>query len=243
MKGVRAKAVLTLLVAIVMSLVAAAPSLGDRTDDLFPPTALMRFSATPAPIPVPSEGRIPVSLRLATSIEIEDGSHPPPAEELRFEFDRGFRLALADIPTCPSGVRSQSRTEESPCPEARVASGRSRWDVAFPGQEPVQVAGRTTAFKIAPRKLAFHVFLAAPVTADVFMTVELSRAPAGDRYGLRATATIPKVAGGYGSLVDFRLRFRKGLFSLTCPQRKVQSRLTADFADGTRLVSAHFVTC
>jgi hypothetical protein len=243
MKRVRAKAVLTLALAIATSLVAAAASLGNRADDLFPPAALMRFSATPAPIPVPSEGRIPVSLRLATSIEIEGGSHQPPAKELRFEFDHGFQLALADVPTCPSGVRSQSRTGESPCPEARVASGRSRWDVAFPGQEPVQVAGRTTAYKIAPRKLVFHVFLEAPVTADVFTTVELSRAPRGDRYGLRATATIPKVAGGYGSLVDLRLRFRKGLFSLACPQRKVQSRLTADFVDGTRLIAAHFITC
>ena len=227
---------------VVVGLTATATSLGQRADNLLPPVLRTTFALDPAPIPVASEGRIPVSLRLATSVVSEDGSHPPAATQLRFDFDRRFRLALGDVPTCPSGVRSQSRGQMETCPEARVASGRSRWDVAFPGQKQIQVEGRTTAYKIGTRRLAFRVFLPAPVTAEVIAPVELSRAPTRT-YGLRAAVSIPKIAGGHGSLLDLGLRFRQGLFSLACPQRSFQSGFLATFADGSRLSAASATLC
>lgn len=243
MGKVRAKVALALAVAIATCLVATAAAFGQRGVDFFPPQVKLTYASHPAPIPVPSEGRIPVSLRLATSIEMDDGSHPPPLRELRFEFDRQFRLDLGDVPTCPSGIRSQSRTGEDPCPEARIAFGRSKWEVAFPGQEPIQVEGRTVAYKIGARRVALHVFLPAPVTADVVATVGISRVPRGTIYGLRMASSFPKVAGGHGSLVDLRLRFRKGLFSLSCPQRRFQSKLTVAFVDGTRASLATLTAC
>lgn len=243
MERVRAKLALTLVLVFATCLAAAAATFGQRGIEFFPPRVELTYASQPAPIPVPSEGRIPVSLRLATSIEMDDGSHPPPAKELRFEFDRQFRLDLGDVPTCPSGVRSQSRTGKHPCPEARIAFGRSRWEVLFPEREPTQVEGRTVVYKIDSRKLAFHVSLAAPVTADVVTTAEISRPPEGGPYGTRITATVPKVVGGYGSLVDLELRFRKGLFSLTCPKRRFQTKLTGSFVDGTRVSVAFFINC
>jgi hypothetical protein len=239
----RAKVMLTLAVAAATFLVAAAATFGQRGIDFLPPQVKLTYASQPAPIPVAAEGRIPVSLRLASSIAMDDGSHPPAARELRFEFDRQFRLALGGVPTCPSGVRSQSRTGKDPCPEARIAFGRSRWEVAFPEREPIQVEGRTVAYKIDSRKLAFHVFLSAPVTADVVTTAELSRTPKGNLYDQVVTVSVPKVAGGYGSLADLRLRFRKGLFSLACPQRRFQSKLTSSFVDGTRVSVATLTTC
>ena len=243
MRNVRAKAVLALAVAIATWLATAAPVNGHGPETLLPPEIKATYDSEPAPIPVPSEGRSPISLRLATSIEMEDGSHPPPSQELRFAFDRHYRLDLGDIPACPPAIRSQSRTGESPCPEAEIASGRSRWDVAFPGQDPVQVEGRTVAYKIPRGKIAIHVFLPAPVTGDVVTTVELSRAPKDSRYGLLATASLPKVAGGSGSLLYMGLRFRKGLFSVACPQGKLQSSLAAGFVDGTRVSVDSLTAC
>jgi len=243
MERVRAKIVLIPAVAIATCLIAAAATFGQRPDTLLPSEVQVTFASQPAPIPVPSEGRIPVSLRLATGIAFADGSHPPPATELRFAFDRQFRLGLGDVPTCSGGIRSQVRNGESPCPEAEIASGRSKWDVAFPGQGPVQVEGRTVAYKIPRGKIAFHVFLSAPVTADIVTTAELSRAPEGSRYGLLATAYVPKIAGGSGSLVYMGMRFRKGLFSAACPQRQLQSGLATRFADGTLVSTTSLTVC
>jgi hypothetical protein len=243
MGKIRAKAVLALAVAVATGLATDATVFGQRLETPLPTANRVTYVAQPAPIPMPSEGRIPVSLRLSTSIEMKDGSHPPPARELRFAFDRHYRLALDDVPTCPPGIRSQGRTGESPCPEAEIASGRSKWDVAFPGQGPVQVEGRTVAYKIPRGKIAIHVFLPAPVTADVVATAALSRAPKKSRYGLVVTASLPKVAGGNGSLIYMRLRFHKGLFSVACPQRKLQSSLAARFIDATRASVTALTTC
>jgi hypothetical protein len=125
----------------------------------------------------------------------------------------------------------------------RFAVGRSKWEVAFPGQEPLQVEGRTIAYKIGPRRMAFRVFLPAPVTAEVLIPVEITRVPPGTIYKTRATATVPKVAGGYASLLHLGLHFRKGAFSLACLDRRFQSRLTADFVDGTRTSVALLRAC
>jgi hypothetical protein len=233
MGRIRAKVVLTLAAVIATSLVVTVATFGQRPETLLPPGLQVTYDAQPVPIPVPSEGRIPVSLRLATSISREDGSHPPAAMQLRFAFDRQLRLDLGDVPVCPSGIRSQGRTGRDPCPEAKIASGRSKWEVLFPGQEPIRGEGRTSVYKIARDKIAIRAYIVAPVAGDIVITTKLSRAPAGSRYGILATASIPKVAGRNGSLVYMGLRFRKGLFSAACPQRKLQSSLATRFADGS----------
>lgn len=62
-------------------------------------------------------------------------------------------------------------------------------------------------------------------------------------YGFRASVPIPKIAGGYGSLVQLGLRFRKGLFSVACPQGRLQSRVTDSFADGSVVGGTVITTC
>ena len=242
MERFRAKVALALAAAFATGLIAAVASFGQGPSIPLPPDIRMTLSAEPAPIPVPSEGRIPVSLRLATSISTDAGSHPAPATRILFEFDRQFQLTLAGLPNC-SQAAFGPRTARSPCEEVRFASGRSIWEVAFPGQEPTQVEGRTIAYKIGPRRMAFRVFLPAPVTAEVLIPVAVKKAPTGSVYGLGATAVIPKVAGGYGSLLRLGLRFRKGVFSLACPKRRFQASATATLVDGTRLSMATVTTC
>jgi hypothetical protein len=242
MGKVRGKAVLVVAVAIATCLIAAATVVGQRPEIGFPPQVELTYSSQPAPVPAPSEGRIPVSFRLSTSISLEDGSHPQAATRLRFEFTRQFGLSLADFPTCPRASFGP-RSERSPCEEEKFAAGRSKWEVAFPGQEPLQVEGRTIAYKIGSRRMAFRVFLPAPVAAEVLIPVKLTQVPPGTIYKIRATAAIPKVAGGYASLLHLGLHFRRGVFSLACLQGGFQSSLTADFVDGTRSSVAQLRVC
>lgn len=219
---------------------AAAPASGAQLDDLLPHLHTS-LTAEPAPLPVPSEGRIPVSLRLAEAIWT-DGPPPPALAEARFEFDRNFRLDLSQVERCPAGPRFDIRTGVSPCEKYRFASGWIKVNVAFPENTPITVKGRAIAFESAPREFMIHAFLPAPVTALIAIPVEIGRARDGI-YGLRATAAIPKIAGGYGSLVYLGLRFRKGLFSVACPQGHLQSRLINTYADGTKLSGASVTTC
>ena len=213
---------------------------GERIDGL-PPQTHTSLVAQPAPMPVASEGRIPVSLRLANSIWT-DGPPPPAATQARLEFDKNFRLDLSQVESCKGGPHFDIRTGASPCEELKFASGWIKANVAFPENTPITLKGRAIAFKSGPGEFMIHVFLPAPVTALISIPVEIRRARLGI-YGLTATVSIPKIAGGYGSLVYLGLRFRKGLFSVACPNGRLQSRVTDSFDDGSVIAGTAVTTC
>lgn len=229
-----------LAVGLLAALVGAGPSSAQRLIDIGLPNLHTGLVATPAPIPAPAEGRMPVSLRLVNSVWTDDGSHPSAATEVRFELDKQLRFEMGDIPTCKP--TSRIPRGQSPCDEGKVASGRIQLEVQFPEQQPMRVLGDATAYKTGPRSLTIFTFLPAPVTAMLFVPVTISRGASGI-YGLGATASIPKAAGGYGSLTYLGLRFRKGLFSAACPKGRLQSRVTDTFTDGTRLTGGSLTTC
>jgi hypothetical protein len=232
-----------LAVCLPAALAGAGPSSAERLIDIGPPVLHIGVVATPAPIPAPSEGRIPVSLRLADSIGTDDGSHPSAATEVRFELDKQLRLDLSGVPRCPwAPTQSYPAFDWSSCEPATVGSGRIKWEVAFPEREAFRTGGDTTVYRGNRNKLLIRTYLPAPVSGEVVIPVGLSP-PSEDRYGLSATASIPKVAGGAGALTYLGLRFRKGLFSAACPKRRLRSRVTDDFTDGTRLFGSPFVTC
>lgn len=220
----------------------AAPSHGEPLDDLLPPVHA-GFAADPAPIPVSSEGRIPVSLRLTDSIWTDDDSHPPAATQLRFELDKSFRFDLSDVARCSGGIHYDIRTEVSRCAKVKFASGKIKVRVAFPEQgTPIVVAGDAIAYKANSGKVFIRAYLPAPITGEIFIPVAVGRSAAGP-YGVQLTATVPKLAGGYGSLVYLGLRFRKGLFSVACADERLQSRVTNSLADGTKLSVARITNC
>jgi hypothetical protein len=231
----------TVLLAVTIGTVATAAH-GKRLDDLLPHLRT-GFAAEPVPIPAPSAGRVPVGLRLADSISTDDGSHPPAATEARFEFGKQFRIDLSGVPRCPAGPHFDIRTPESPCEEVKFATGKMKFEVAFPELEPLLVTGRAIAFKTDDRKMTILAYFPAPITGEVVIPVQLGRAPGRSVYGITATASIPKVAGGYGSLVYLGLRFRKGIFSVACPDRRLQSRVTNTFADGSVSSLARLANC
>jgi|GEM_PF-2208916 len=215
---------------------------GAALDDLLPHLHTT-FGATPAPIPVPSEGRIPVSLHLADSIWTDDGTHPPATTEVRFEFDKSYRLDLSGVERCHRApLQSYPEFDWSTCRSAIVARGRIKWEVSFPEVEAFRVGGQAIAYRDRANRLLIRTEVSAPVRGEVIIPVKLSRGAEGV-YDLKVTATIPKVAGDSGSLTYLGLRFRKGLFSAACPKGRIQSHVSDTFADGTQLDSGIVTTC
>jgi hypothetical protein len=200
------------------------------------------FTAIPAPVPVPREGRLPVSLRLADAIETTSGSHPPVTTAARFELDKSLRLDMADVATCSPLQGRQVERGRSPCKVGKLAAGRLEAEVQFPEQGPVRVSGEATAYKTGSRKMLINAFLGAPVVGALLIPVKVGEVP-GDRYGIKLIAAIPKLAGGSGSLTYLGLRFRKGLFSATCPDGSLQSSGANILADGTDSAGGSILRC
>lgn len=207
------------------------------------PTLSTEFSAKPTPLPDPTDGRVPVSLRLADAISTTDGSHPPAAAEVRFELDRGFRLDLAGVPRCPwAPVQGYPGFNWVRCADAVIGGGKLRWEVAPPEEEPARVGAPAVIYRGHANKLLIRTEVPAPVGGEVVIPVRLSKRT-GSVYRLRAAAAVPKTAGGDGSLVYLGLRFDRGLFSVACSRGRLQAGVDNLFADGSISSAASILTC
>jgi hypothetical protein len=239
MKGICAKRTYGVAAVFALVSISAGAALAEGRIDSPLPVVHTTLSATPSPIPAPSEGRVAVSLRLADSIWTDDGTHPPAATEVRFELDRQLQFDMADFPVCKP--TSRVPRDQRPCDEGKIAAGRTQVEVQFPEQPAIRVLGDATAYKTGPRSMMIFTYLPAPVTGMLLIPVAVDRGALG-LSGLSATATIPKLAGGSGSLTYLGLRFRKGLFSAACPKRRLQSQVTDTFADGTKAAGGLIIT-
>ncbi|HKF81393.1 MAG TPA: hypothetical protein VKB23_00350 [Solirubrobacterales bacterium] len=218
-----------------------APASGELRDDLLP-TIQTRFVARATPMPMPSEGRIPVRLRLLDQISTTDGSHLPATQVIQVDLDRQFGVHLARVESCPSGLHYDIRTPEDPCAKVKFGTGTITFEVAFPEQQPVSVVGRAIAFKQGPGKVTIRAYLPAPIVGQIAIPITVGRKAEG-RYGIKLTAAVPKIAGGSGSVTSLDMRFRKGIFSVACPEGRFQSRVTNSFADGSVVGAGVITTC
>ena len=98
-------------------------------------------------------------------------------------------------------------------------------------------------FKGGVTTLYIHAYLTVPTPAAIVTTVKIKKIHNG-RYGLEAVSSIPKIAGGSGSVKSFSLTInKKGVLSAKCPDGKLQAHGTAVFVDGTRVSGEIVRTC
>ena len=136
----------------------------------------------------------------------------------------------------------QSRTSAAArkaCGPALIGSGKTDVEVKFPEQPPILAHSELLAFNGGAKggitTLFIHAYLTAPVVAAVVTTVKVKKIHKG-RYGLESVATIPKIAGGSGSVVFFTLTLNKGIIKATCTDGHLDARGTASFSNGTEAI-------
>lgn len=211
-----------------------------------PTEALLRTTFTPTRLP--SLAAKPISLALAETIREQDGSHPPALQELDLDLDRHFGLSVKGLPRC-GPLLQESPTRQDPfsrCEDAKVGTGTIEVEVAFPEEQPVQVSGRVSVYNRGVRNghtgFLLYVYLPAPVAGGIVATLEVGRREQG-RFGWRGRLTIPKIANGAGSITYLGARFRKGIFSASCPDGQLQAHASSRFTDGTEVTATLIHTC
>ena len=81
--------------------------------------------------------------------------------------------------------------------------------------------------------LFVHALLTVPVPTAIVTTVKIKKIRKG-RYGLLSVATIPKIAGGSGSITQFNLTInRPGVLTAKCTDGKLKAHAETVFVDGT----------
>lgn len=207
------------------------------------------FNGGFSPKALPKSKLAPISLTASGKISTKDGKHPPALTEAIVETDKNGTVNVKGLPVCKSG-QLQSRTTsaaEKACKKSIIGTGQTTVEVQFPEQAPIDVnskllvlnggkSGGTTTFYI-------HAYFSAPVTGAIVTTVKIKKVNNG-RYGLKSIATIPKIAGGSGSVKSFNLTInKKGVLMAKCPDGKLQAKTTAVFSDGTKASAGIIRTC
>lgn len=205
------------------------------TDGGFKPKALSKKTPTP------------ISLQAEAKIATTDGSHPPALQEVILETDKDGFIDTKGIPTCTSGKLQSRDTKaaEKACPTAIIGSGKTTVEIAFPEQKPISTNSKLLVFNGGTSggktTLYIHAYITVPTPAAIVTTVKIQKHPNGP-YGLKSVATIPKIAGGSGSVTSFQLEIEKGIkvggktynpLTAKCTDGKLQVKAQGKFADGT----------
>jgi hypothetical protein len=192
------------------------------------------FSASIEPKALPRTQRAPISVRLASKVAAKGGQHIPAIARAKIGIDRSLAIDARGVPTCSAGRLENQTTEgaEAACSPAIVGSGSVAVEIALGGGAQIRADSRLLAFNggIAGRTttVLVHAYLAAPVSQAIVVPVTLTKLAKGG-YGLLAQATIPKIAGGTGSLARFDLSPRRQVVTTA---GKTHAYLLAKCSDG-----------
>jgi hypothetical protein len=201
----------------------------------FTPKALSRTTPTP------------ITLNVSGKIATVDGTHPPALKEFILETDKNGFVQVKGYPACTSG-KLQSRDSKSAkqvCGKAILGEGKTDVQIQFPEQRPIPVksplilfnggtSGGTTTFFV-------HAYITVPTPAAIVTTVKIKKVKNG-RYGIKSVASVPKIAGGSGSVTSFNLTVDKkynykgkkvSVLTAKCTDGKLQAKGQAKFSDGT----------
>jgi hypothetical protein len=198
------------------------------------PRLTAEFGGGVVPRKLPKASRAPVALKLWGRVSTTDGTHPSALRELTVALDRSIAIDAKGLSVCGGGIHAVRRPPgdlRKRCRSSIVGGGRADFEIAFPERPPIRErskltlynggikGGVTTLYAVAPIETPVPIFIATPI--------KIKKIHKG-RYGLRTVAKLPKVAGGSGSLLDFKLKIKR-LFTYN---RTKHSLVSAKCLDG-----------
>jgi hypothetical protein len=208
------------------------------------------------PKALPKKTMAPITLNVSGRIASADGSHPPALSEVIVDTDKNGTIDARGAPTCLQGKLEAQTTAnaEKACRPAIVGTGTTDVEVEFPEQKPIQIHSKLLAVnggsKGGTTTIFIHAYLTNPIAAAIVTTVKISKEHKG-RYGIKSVASVPKIAGGSGSVTAFNLIFQKRLFTYKgkkhgyllarCADGHFDAQAEAIFSNGDRLGPAKIV--
>jgi len=217
----------------------------------------LTVDGTFSPKKLPKSKPAPLTLDISGKVETLDGTHPPALREFVVETDKNGSVNAKGLPVCTAGKLNSRDTSaaKKACPKAIVGEGKTDVEIAFPEQAPIVAHSKLLAFnggvKGGTTTIFIHAFLTVPVPAAVVTTVKITKVHNG-RYGLKSVATVPVIAGGSGSPINFSLKLhrdftykgkKQSYFLAKCPDGHLNAKGTGVFSDGTRLAGGVVLSC
>jgi hypothetical protein len=192
----------------------------------------------------------PISLNVQGKIATADGTHPPALVEAIVDADKNGAIDARGVPVCKQGQIEATTTDQArkSCKAAIVGTGTTDVEVLFPESSPIAIHSQLSAFNGGTvggkTTIYIHAYLTRPIAAAIVTTVKISKEQKGP-YGLQSVASIPKIAGGAGSVTAFSLTFPKKLFAYKgqkhgyllakCANGSFKAQAAAKFSNGDQI--------
>jgi hypothetical protein len=217
----------------------------------------LTFNGGFSPKALPKKTLAPIALTAEGKIKTIDGTHPPALKEFLLETDKNGAVTTVGYPTCTSGKLQAQDTAhaEKICKSAIIGSGTTNVEIAFPESKPIPVSSKLLVFNGGTSggttTFFIHAYITVPTPAAIVTTVKIKKIHHG-RFGLLSVASVPKIAGGSGSVTSFSLKVDKkytykgkkmSVLTAKCPDGKLQAHGTAVFSDGTKASAEIIRTC
>jgi hypothetical protein len=252
----RRQLIRTTAVAAGLALIVAASALAKpevvRVGNLF-----LRDDGGITPSKLPRHKLVPIAAHLNARIGSLDGSHPPAVESVIADFDKSIEVNAEGLPVCKQAqllARSTADAKKA-CPDAIVGSGKGEVDVAFPEQAPIDAKGPILLFNGGVHGdttlLFIHTYVNVPAPTAVVATARITHIHRG-HFGLHTVSTIPKIAGGAGSVTGFKLTIdrtfaykgrKRSYLTASCPIGVYFAEGKVRFSDATVLKITHALPC
>ncbi len=200
------------------------------------------------PRALPKNRMTPISFHGSASLATTDGSHIPPAETVHLQVDRHFRFDSAGLPSCVPGRIEATAPSQAmkACGPALFAKGSASAQVEFPESVPFTARGPVLGFNGPSSggypEMLYYAYVDVPAPTAIVVVAKLSKD--SGRYGYRISISVPKIAGGSGSLTGFHLTINRrwsyngrqhSYLNADCPDGHFVNQFEADFAGGTDL--------
>ena len=208
----------------------------------------LTFNGGFSPKALPKAKLAPIALTVSGKIQKAGGQRPPALKSFVLETDKNGTVDAKGLPTCKGGrlEATTTATAEKACKSSIVGKGITDVTVEFAEQKPIPINSKLLLFNggVSGGKttLFIHAYLSSPVAAAIVTTVKIKKKKNG-RFGTQSIATIPKIAGGAGSVTKFSLTVnkkfsykgkKKSYLNAKCPDGHLDAQGEAIFSDGTK---------
>jgi hypothetical protein len=231
-------------VALVAVAVAAASASAGGIDIGTPWVLTFHFGVSPTKLSRKPPTQVRVSL--SGTYKTADDSHVPALRELQLEGDRHLAFDLKEAPVCSGGHYDYRGALEDFCGDAVIGHGKLTVEVEFPEEPPRTVTGDLSLYnggrKGNVRRLLANATLPSSVAREVSIPITIRKVDEG-RVGWIATAAVPKIAGGAGSITAYSLRIGRRFLTANCGGGRLELRALSYFVDGTKLLQTGIRTC
>lgn len=244
----RAKLLWTLTLSLALAVVTAGVAVAAKPTVTRVGNVIVKANGDVTPKALPKKRMAPVTLRLSGQIGTNDGTQPPALRKVIIDFDKHGAVNARGLEVCKPGrlQARNTRAAKKACKGTIVGTGRTKVKVALAEQQPFTTSGPLVLFNGGVRgkktTMYVHAYVNVPAPTAIVTKVVVRKIKKG-RYGTRAIATIPRIAGGAGSVIYFNLKVKRkfrfkgktrSYLTARCANRRFYAHAKSFFADGTR---------